>query len=66
MCDPACEDTEVYRIPLPAKGEYKVTTKLMYRSMTQESLDEVLARTGEKLPPVVSVEMAAAQNQVRF
>ena len=60
------KDTEVYRIPLPAKGEYKVTTKLMYRSMTQESLDEIFARTGEKLPPVVSVEMAAAQKTVKF
>lgn len=60
------KDTEVYRIPLPAKGEYKVTTKLMYRSMTQESLDEVFKRTGQKLPPVVSVEMAAAQKKVMF
>lgn len=60
------KDTEVYRIPLPGKGEYKVTTRLMYRSMTQESLDEILKRTGQALPPIVSVEMAAAQNMVRF
>lgn len=60
------KETEVYRIPLPAKGEYKVTTRLMYRSMTQESLDEVLKRTGQALPPVVSVEMAAAKSTVKF
>lgn len=60
------KDTEVYRIPLPGKGEYKVTTRLMYRSITQESLDEIFRRTGQALPPVVSVEMAAAQTKVRF
>ena len=60
------KDTEIYRIPLPGKGEYKVTTRLMYRSMTQESLDEVLQRTGQALPPVVSVEMAAARSTVKF
>lgn len=60
------KDTEVYRIPLPGKGEYKVTTRLMYRSITQESLDEIFQRTGQALPPVVSVEMAAAQTKVRF
>lgn len=59
-------DSETYRISLPGKGEYKATTRLMYRSMTQESLDEIYERTGEALPPVVSVEMAAAQTKVRF
>ncbi|HEY5673896.1 MAG TPA: multiheme c-type cytochrome [Malonomonas sp.] len=59
-------DSETYRIPLPAKGDYQVTTRLMYRSMTQDSLDEIFRRTGEALPPVVSVEMAAAQTKVSF
>jgi hypothetical protein len=60
------KDSETYRIPLPGKGDYRVTTRLMYRSMTQSSLDEILQRTGEALPPVVSVEMASAQTRVRF
>lgn len=59
-------DSETYRIGLPGKGEYEVTTRLMYRSFTQESLDEVYERTGEALPPVVSVEMAAAQTKVSY
>jgi hypothetical protein len=59
-------DRETYDIPLPAKGEYQVTTRLMYRSMTQQSLDEIFKRTGESLPPVVSVEMAAAQTTASF
>lgn len=59
-------DRETYQIPLPAKGEYQVTTRLMYRSMTQESLDEIFNRTGELLPAVVSVEMAAAKTTVSF
>jgi hypothetical protein len=60
------KDSEIYRIPLPAKGEYQITSRLMYRSMTQKSLDEILKRTGEALPPVVSVEMAAARANVNF
>ena len=59
-------DSETYRIPLPGKGDYQVTSRLMYRSMTQDSLDEIFRRTGEALPPVVSVEMAAAQTKARF
>ena len=59
-------DSETYRIPLPDKGEYQVTTRLMYRSFTQKTIDEVLARTGVALPPVESVEMAAAQTRVVF
>ncbi|GAB4270106.1 MAG: multiheme c-type cytochrome [Deferrisomatales bacterium] len=60
------KDTELYRIPLPGKGDYQVTARLMYRSFTQKSLDEKSERTGEALPPVVSVEMASAQTTVRF
>ena len=59
-------DREVYRIPLPGKGDYQVTSRLMYRSMTQNSLDMITERTGEVLPPVVSVEMAAARTNVKF
>ena len=59
-------DSETYRIPLPEKGEYQVTTRLMYRSFTQATLDEVYERTGEKLPPVKSVEMTAAKTSVVF
>ena len=60
------KDSETYRIPLPDNGEYQVTSRLMYRSMTQNSLDEVYKRTGQRLPPVVSVEMAAAQTNVNY
>ncbi len=60
------KDSETYKIPLPGKGEYQVTSRLMYRSMTQGSLDAIAERTGETLPPVVSVEMAAAQTSVKF
>ena len=59
-------DSETYRIALPGKGDYQVTSRLMYRSMTQDSLDEILKRTGQALPPVVSVEMAAVKSKVRF
>lgn len=59
-------DSETYRIALPRQGEYQVTTRLMYRSFTQETIDEVLERTGVALPPVESVEMAAAQTKVVF
>ncbi len=59
-------DSETYRITLPGQGEYQVRTRLMYRSMTQQSLDDIYQRTGEVLPPVVSVEMAAAQTKVRL
>ncbi|PLX78611.1 MAG: hypothetical protein C0616_13995 [Desulfuromonas sp.] len=57
-------DSETYRIPLPAQGEYQITTRLMYRSVAQQSLDEIFTRTGQQLPPVVSVEMASAQTRV--
>ena len=60
------KDSETYRIPLPGNGEYLVTSRLMYRSMTQNSLDEVFKRTGQRLPPVVSVEMAAAQTNISY
>ena len=59
-------DSETYRITLPQKGDYQVTARLMYRSMTQESLDKIFERTGESLPPVVSVEMAKQQTKVSF
>jgi hypothetical protein len=58
--------SETYHIPLPGKGDYQVTSRLMYRSMTQNSLDEILKRTGQALPPVVSVEMSTAQTNVSF
>jgi len=60
------KDSETYRITLPQKGDYLVTARLMYRSMTQDFLDEGFKLTGEALPPVVSVEMAAAQTKVKF
>lgn len=60
------KDSEVYRIPLPGEGDYLVTSRLMYRSMTQNSLDEIYKRTGQALAPVVSVEMAAKQTTVNF
>ncbi|WP_331517509.1 multiheme c-type cytochrome [Geoalkalibacter sp.] len=60
------KDTEVYRIKLPAKGDYTVSTRLMYRSFSQATLDDIHQRTGEAVPPVVSVEMAKAQSAVKF
>ena len=59
-------DSETYQIDLPGAGEYKVSTRLMYRSMTQQSLDDVFERTGNALPPVVSVEMASAQTSIKL
>jgi len=59
-------DSETYRIPLPGQGDYQVTARLMYRSITQQSLDDIAERTGQVLPPVVSVEMAAAQTSVKL
>lgn len=60
------KESETYHITLPGKGDYGVTTRLMYRSVMQKSLDEIYERSGEILPPVVSVEMAAAQAKVSF
>jgi hypothetical protein len=57
-------DSETYRISLPGNGEYQVSTRLMYRSFTQATLDEIYQQTGSKLPPVQSVEMAAVKNQI--
>jgi len=59
-------DSETYRIALPGKGEYNVSTRLMYRSFAQKSLDEINERTNQSLPPVESVEMASAQTRARF
>ncbi len=60
------KDTEVYRIPLPARGAYTVNTRLMYRSFSQATLDEMQQRSGQSVPPVVSVEMAGAQLAVTY
>lgn len=60
------KDSETYQVKLPGKGDYTVSTRLMYRSMTQDSLDEIFKRTGKELPPVVSVEMATAQTTATF
>lgn len=59
-------DREIYQIELPGPGDYTVHTRLMYRSFTQQTLDEIHERTGDTLPPVESVEMAVAQSQVQF
>lgn len=60
------KDTEVYRIKLPAKGDYTVDTRLMYRSFSQATLDEMQQRSGQKVAPAVSVEMARAQTAVTY
>ena len=60
------KETEVYRIPLPDQGAYTVTTRLMYRSFTQATLDEIAQRSGHAVPPAESVEMARAQLNVRY
>ena len=59
-------DSESYRIALPDRGEYRVVSRLMYRSFSQQSLDDVWARTGQALPPVESIEMAAASSNVVY
>jgi len=59
-------DTETYYIPLPARGEYQAAARLMYRSMTQESLDQIFRRNVELLPPVASVEMSATKTTAGF
>ncbi len=60
------KDTEVYRIPLPAKGDYTVNTRLMYRSFSQATLDAMQQRSDQEVPPVESVEMASAQIDVTY
>lgn len=60
------KDSETYRIKLPAEGDYTVNTRLMYRSFTQQYLDEAHERHGKSLPPIVSVEMAGAQTEIKF
>jgi hypothetical protein len=60
------KDSETYTIKLPARGDYTIHTRLMYRSFTQLFLDEANERHGKSLPPVVSVEMAGAQTDVKF
>jgi hypothetical protein len=59
-------DREVYRIELPGRGEYDVRTRLMYRSFSQETLDEYHRATGQTFAPVESVEMTSATTRVRF
>jgi hypothetical protein len=59
-------DREVYRIELPSRGEYDVRTRLMYRSFSQETLDQYHRWTEQAFAPVASVEMASATSQVKF
>jgi hypothetical protein len=59
-------EREVYRIPLPGRGAYDVTTRLMYRSFAQQTLDEYHQGTKQAFAPVESVEMAAAAYQVKY
>jgi hypothetical protein len=59
-------DREVYRIPLPARGVYDVSTRLMYRSFAQQTLAEYHRRTELPFAPVESVEMAAARREVKY
>lgn len=50
-------DSEVYQIPLPATGPYQADVRLMYRSLSQETLD---FHDGEAAPKIESIEMATA------
>jgi len=59
-------DSETYQIQLPGSGRYQVSTRLMYRSFTQATLDEAQQRTGIPFAPIESVEMAAAQTTVNL
>jgi hypothetical protein len=60
------KETEVYRIKLPARGDYSVHARLLYRSFSQTTLDEIHLRSGQKVPPAVNVEMAKAQVAVTY
>jgi hypothetical protein len=59
-------EREVYRIGLPARGEYTVNARLMYRSFSQATMDRFHQTAGEPLPPVESVEMARETAAVRY
>jgi hypothetical protein len=50
-------DTEVYSIELPSNGSYRADVRLMYRSLTQETLDYHEGTESEKIE---SIEMATA------
>lgn len=50
-------DTEVYKIGLPASGSYRADVRLMYRSLSQETLDY---HEGEGSEKIESIEMAKA------
>lgn len=60
------KDTETYRIALPARGDYTVNTRLMYRSFSQSALDGMQQRSDQKVPPVENVEMASAALDVTY
>ena len=59
-------DSETYQIKLPGKGEYSVSTRLMYRSFSQQTLDEAHERMKQEFPPVPSIEMAKAETKVTY
>jgi hypothetical protein len=59
-------DSETYQIKLPGKGEYSVSTRLMYRSFSQQMLDEAHERMKQDFPPVASIEMAKAETKVTY
>ncbi|HMB15817.1 MAG TPA: multiheme c-type cytochrome [Pelovirga sp.] len=50
-------DTEVYSIELPATGAYRADVRLMYRSLSQETLD---FHEGDESEKIESIEMAKA------
>lgn len=52
-------DTEVYSITLPASGSYRADVRLMYRSLSQETLD---FHEGEGAEKIESIEMATASS----
>ncbi|GAB6061372.1 multiheme c-type cytochrome [Deferrisoma palaeochoriense] len=60
---PRSTRTERYEIGLPddAQGPFRVTARLLYRSLPQEVADEYLDRPGWRVP---LVEMAAAEGEV--
>ncbi|MFO7766535.1 MAG: multiheme c-type cytochrome [Pelovirga sp.] len=52
-------DTEVYSIALPASGSYRADVRLMYRSLSQETLD---FHEKEGAEQIESIEMATASS----
>ncbi|ADH84850.1 multiheme c-type cytochrome [Desulfurivibrio alkaliphilus] len=59
-------EREVYRIGLPARSDYTINTRLMYRSFSQATIERLEGILDKALPPLGSVEMAKATAKVSY